>query len=163
MDILALDLSLTGTGVVYDGQPQTITTKLKDEERLGYIADRVNWFTPELVILEGLAYGTQTGKAMERAGLHYIVRLQLWYQDIPFVVAPPTTLKKYITGKGNAGKDEVMIAAVKQLPMMEIKNNNEADAAVLFAMAKDWYGEALITVPKVNRSALDKIEWPISK
>lgn len=160
--VVALDLSLTGTGVVVDGSPRTITTKLKDEARLAFIEDELNGiaYNASLVVIEGLAYGTQTGKAMERGGLHFMVRTGLFRKQIPFAIAPPTTIKKYITGKGNAQKDEVMIATVTQLPDLGIKNNNEADATVMWAMAMDWLGEPVLDLPKVNRTALDKVEWP---
>lgn len=163
MNIVALDLSLTGTGVVNNGDACTITTKLKDESRMGYILDAVGRHTEQadLVIVEGLALGSQTGKATERAGLWWGVKMQLWWADIPTAVCPPTVLKKWITGRGNAGKDEVMLAAVRQIgDQIDFKNNNEADAAVLYSIAKFKVNEPIIKVPNTSAVATNKVAWP---
>lgn len=161
MNIIALDLSLTGTGVAYGGGVCTISSKLKDEARLNAITYQIwNEYTQyaDMVIIEGLAFASQTGKVAERGALHYMVRCKLFAEEIPFAIAPPTTVKKYLTGKGNAGKDEMMIAGARVFE--SVKNNNENDAMAMYAMACDYYGNPIIDVPKLNRTALDKVEWP---
>ncbi|NUS59160.1 MAG: hypothetical protein HOV66_30530, partial [Streptomycetaceae bacterium] len=69
-------------------------------------------------------------------------------------------VKKYATGKGNAGKDEVLAAVVRRYPDVEVSNNNEADALVLRAMGCDHLGQPLAVVPQTHRAALDKVAWP---
>lgn len=162
--VLALDLSLTGTGVAYEGGVSTIKTKLKDEARLAFITDgvitHVRSMPAYMVIIEGLAFASQTGKAAERGGLHYMVRTELWRKQVPFAICPPTTLKKWVVGKGNAAKDEVMIAAVKLFPDVNITNNNEADAMGMYSMAMAYLNSPIADLPFANYAALSKVEWP---
>lgn len=162
--VLALDLSLASTGVAYEGGVSTIKTKLKDEARLVFITETIKTLdrdhSPYLVVIEGLAFASQTGKAAERGGLHYMVRTEFWVTGTPFAIVPPTSLKKYVTGKGNSAKDEVLIAAVQLFPDAGISNNNEADAMGLYAMGMDYLEQPIVNLPALNRSSLSKIEWP---
>lgn len=163
MSVLALDLSLTGTGVATASGVSTIKTKLKDEERIFYIAEQLINYIPgdlSLVIVEGLAYGTQTGKAMERAGLWWFLKLLFYGQGMPVAVCPPTVLKRYACGKGNADKATVMLEVAKRYDMFKISNDNEADSVALYALAMDKLGTPLVEVPKTHRDALDKVQWP---
>ena len=52
---------------------------------------------------------------------------------------PPSTLKKYATGRGNAKKVEIVLAVYKQFGK-EIKDDNEADAYVLAKVASGYSG-----------------------
>ena len=164
MNIVALDLSLTGTGISNNGVTSTVKTKLTDEARLSFIYDAI-WDhcwpkTPDLIVMEGLAYSSVMGKATERAGLWWIVKMGFWHRDVPVAVITPNARAKFATGKGNSGKDEVMLAAALTYPEANIKNNNEADAQILYAMAKDHYGEPLVPLPALNKKALDAVQWP---
>ena len=62
----------------------------------------------------------------------YVATLQSWCieNNIEYAGTPVGTIKKHITGKGNAGKDEV-ITAVKQNLNLFPKDHNEADAISL--------------------------------
>jgi len=51
-------------------------------------------------------------------------------QGIPYEGIPVGTIKKFATGKGNAGKDQ-MIAKAVQLAVRQVKDDNEADAICL--------------------------------
>jgi hypothetical protein len=60
----------------------------------------------EEVFLEGYAYAT-VGKShvrsiAENTGL---LKHKMWKNKLPFTTYPPTVIKKYATGKGNANKD----------------------------------------------------------
>ena len=164
MSVLSIDLSLAGTGVTSENGTCTIKTKLKDEDRIFYIADQIVELLPTdttLLIIEGLAYGTQTGKAMERAGLWWFVKLLFYGQGVPTAICPPTVLKKYATGKGNSDKDTVMLEVAKRYgDIFKITNNNEADSVAMYAMAMDYLETPLVLVPKSYREALDKVQWP---
>lgn len=178
MRILAVDPSLTGTGTcIGDAGPvvpyvSTIKApaKLDSIQRLRYIRDIVAddcreaaSHPVELVVMEGPAYTTQGSKGQaghhERAGLWWMLRESYDLRDLPAVIIPPTSLKKYATGKGNASKDEVLIQAVRRLPI-QLTNNNEADAAIMWCMAADHYGAPLVQMPAAHRAALDAIDWP---
>lgn len=164
--IVGLDLSLTGTGVADSDGTRTIKSnaKIAIEPRLNAILGEVKSYTgdnADLVIIEGLAFASQTGKVAERGALHFMVRVYLWEVGIPFAICPPTVLKKYLTGKGNASKDEMMFAGARAFTWVEkTLNNNENDALAMYAMAMERIGQPIIDVPKVNRDALAKVEWP---
>src|SRR5690606_38220704 len=72
----------------------------------------------------------------------------------PYAVVAPTPLKKYVTGRGNASKDEVLAAAIRRWPDAAINGNDEADAYALRAMGLDHLGHPVADVPKTHREAL---------
>lgn len=85
--------------------------------------------------IEGYAHASRFNR--EKLGeLGGIVKLAWFefYGDDPLIV-PPTVLKKFATGKGNASKAQ-MIASVKERWGVEFVNDNLADA---YALAK--YGQ----------------------
>lgn len=163
-NIIGVDPSLTGTGVASRNEADTIIPPkgLSELDRLRYLVREVTarCYTADLVILEGLSYGSHMGKQAERGALHWMIRDALDGADVPVAVCPPSTRAKYATGHGGAGKDEVMIACVHRIPIM-VSNNNEADAAVLAAMGHDHLGDPLTQMPAAHRSALLGVSWPI--
>jgi Holliday junction resolvasome RuvABC endonuclease subunit len=89
-----------------------------------------------------------------------VIRLALHEAGIPFAVVQPSTLKRLATGKGNAGKDEVLAAAIRRLGF-DGHDNNEADALWLLAAGHVWYGApGAPQLPASHREALAKVQWP---
>ncbi len=173
--ILGLDLSLTGTGVclIADGgfpvitrttTVHTIKTKLTGHERLQWILDMTGIHRiPDLVVLEGPAYSRQAGQSghHERAGLWWLIAHKLWLAKIPYAVVPPNVRAKYATGKGNSGKDEVLVSVVKRYGhLCDVADNNQADALILAAMGAHHLGAPIVDVPKLNATALEVAKWP---
>lgn len=161
--VIGIDPSLTGTGIAAITGCDTITVKFDGDElhrlRAIIVAVLDACYSADLVVIEGLSLASRTGKHAERAALHWMLRDQLDRNRIPAAIVPPTCRARYATGKGNAGKDAVMIACVQRLPLM-VTNNNEADAAVLLAMGFDHLGEPLAPMPVHHRSALAGCAWP---
>jgi Holliday junction resolvasome RuvABC endonuclease subunit len=58
----------------------------------------------EHVYLEDYAFGA-TGRVFHIAENTGILKYNLWQNDIPIVTIPPTVIKKFATGKGNANKE----------------------------------------------------------
>ena len=146
--ILALDLSLTATGYCRDGQCGRITTKLRDLAA-----------GAELVVLEGYSFGSQ-GRAIFQIGeLGGVVRFWLWGHGLPTVEVAPSTLKKFSTGKGNCGKDAMIAAAIRRFGF-EGCDNNEADAYLIWCLARHGHGDPVASVPIVQAAVAEKIEWP---
>lgn len=58
--------------------------------------------TPK-VFIEGYSHGS-TGKHLEIAENCGLLKYKLFREGVDFVTVPPTTLKKFATGKGNADK-----------------------------------------------------------
>lgn len=65
-------------------------------------------------------------------GLQMILTSFLEEHSIPYEGVPVATIKKFITGKGNAGKPEVM-AAVRKFGFAPV-DDNEADAIALLLL-----------------------------
>ena len=153
MRILGIDPSLTATGYIYlkDGKIEAqdlIKTKptgddrKKELERLMIIADSftIN-LKIDLAVIEGLAFmARNTSALVQLSGLSYLIRERLYDNGIPFVIVAPTTLKKFITGKGNVKKDQIMLEVFKRYDV-DLTDDNLCDA----------FGLAMI-----GRSLLDK-------
>lgn len=169
--VLGLDLSLTSTGMaeIIEGAPRAWSIKPppahRGHDRLHWLVDTI-WATAceyeggHLVVVEGPSYGSQaSGRGHERAGLWWLLTHQLWSNGIEMAVVSPAALKKYATGKGNAGKDEVLMATARRFPDFD-GGNDAADALWLAAMGADHAGVPIVTVPAPHRQALAKVEWP---
>lgn len=159
---IGLDPSLTGTGIVCLDESgkikdqKLIKTLSNDliEDRLILIIDSIMEFIEKCavrttdgydhvlnIMMEGLSFGAKGNAVMQMAGLHYCIRIFLKKEstyEYSFInsyhVAPPTTLKKFVTGKGNSKKELILLEVYKRWGI-EFKNNNLADAFVLAKMA----------------------------
>lgn len=178
MIVVGLDLSLSCTGLARVQSDGTIETfkikppaKLRDIDRLSWIRHQVLYLSQNAgwVVVEGPAFGAQGGQQghHERAGLFWMVadslrELPLMASESPVarIVVPPTSLKKYMTGKGNASKDQVLAAVINRFREVPVDDNNVADALSLAAMGRDAQGQPLVAMPQLNRDALKKVNWP---
>jgi len=73
---------------------------------------------------------------------HYIIRVLLYERNIDFSVVPPSTLKKFVTGKGNCKKDLVLLKVFQKWGV-EFSDNNLADAYSLAKFALESYQKSL--------------------
>ncbi len=145
---IGIDLSLTGTGVVYlnkdkderkliKSSPPKIKTPTTELERLMVIRNKIT-ITKEakLVAIEGIAFMSRNSTSTSQlSAINYMVREKLYNLGVPFVIVAPTSLKKFVTGKGNAGKDIVMLEAYKRWNV-SITDNNICDAYGLAKIAE---------------------------
>ena len=69
---------------------------------------------------------------------HYIARVLLHERNIEFDIVSPSTLKKFVTGKGNCKKDLVLLKVFQKWGV-EFSDNNLADAYSLARFALDNY------------------------
>jgi Holliday junction resolvasome RuvABC endonuclease subunit len=167
IDVLALDLSLTSTGVAFpDGTHTTWQPKTRRGcERMAWLLDELcAWLdrnAPDVVVLEGFAYAAKGRSTHEIGGLGWVVRMALHDRGIAWVEVPPSSLKKYATGRGNAGKPEMQAAAAKRLGHTPDRpDDNVIDALFLRAMALDAYGWPECVMPADQVAALGKVDWP---
>jgi crossover junction endodeoxyribonuclease RuvC len=164
--VIGLDLSLASTGVACSlGWCERIRTKSAPPPQIGRlraIRDAVLEMVGtrvDLVVVEGLAASREVG-SLERTGLWYLVAETLDARGFRWAEVQPSQVKRYATGKGNAGKDEVLAAVLKRFPDWDITGNDEADATILAAMGADHLGSPPVDMPAVNRTALAKVRWP---
>ena len=95
----------------------------------------------------------------------FLATLTAWceHHQIPYQGVPVGTIKKHATGKGNAGKDEVLLAVSRRYPQAPIVNNDQADAVTLAAMGARLLGEPVEdSLPKAHLDALAKLALPTS-
>ena len=114
----------------------------------------------DLALIEGYSFGSEGQGKINTAEMRGVVSYFLWQYDIPLVQVPPSTLKMYATGKGNAPKNQVLIQAVKRLGY-EGHSDDIADAKWMLQLALAHYGlPGAVQLPQTHTRALEKIEWP---
>jgi crossover junction endodeoxyribonuclease RuvC len=152
---LGLDLSLTGTGAIIIDEKEKISTEvlIKSKKisekpvdeliRLKNIVKEVEdtILNGEKIIklaaIEGIAFGVgKTTHLAQLSALNYMIRDLLYDMDIPFVIIAPKSLKKYITGSGNASKDDMMFETLNKYEK-SFHNDNLCDAFALSLVARD--------------------------
>lgn len=139
-NILGLDLSTCAGAAVVDHRKVVLHSetiqfkKLTGEPRINAIAARVmdliSHHTPALIVLEDYAVGRFAGAAIVSISIGSVVRFLLWQNEIPFIVVSPTALKKFVTGKGNAKKENMILEVYKRYGYTA-PTNDEADAVGL--------------------------------
>jgi crossover junction endodeoxyribonuclease RuvC len=162
--VVGLDLSLASTGFSDGFTASTIRPmKRTGLQRLRFIRDQiatqVDIVEPNLVCVEGPSYGSKGGHEHERGGLWWIVRESLDALGYHVAVVSPSSLKKYATGKGNASKDQMIVAACKRFPWFD-GGNDEADALFLAALGLQHLGKPVVEMPAVNLTAMTGVDWP---
>lgn len=171
MKIIGIDPSLTATGIaVVDTQDRlhilthTITSKGHRDDSWAERCARINVLARRIidtaegadhVVIESPSLGQQRqGGALDRAGLWWAILTGL-HRVTPITAVPPATRAKYATGKGNAGKDAVLLAVAKRYPQADIEDNNQADALALAAIGARLAGEPIEdSIPRTHRDAL---------
>lgn len=147
---VGLDQSYSGFGIVIIDHQEAQTSLWKfppkdsDGMRLGDIyVNLITLFTrlqdsyDEVhIAMEGYANGRTFNreKMGELGGIVKLSHATVFGTD-PTIV-PPTSLKKFVTGKGTASKDD-MVSAVQSKWAKDITNNNIADAYGLAEYVKD--------------------------
>lgn len=166
---VGLDLSLTCTGVVAlndDGElllSRGISTKQRGIKRLIALSDEVETLVrdlrPTVVLLEGYAYSA-VGRQHAAGELGGVVRYRLHQLNphLPIASVPPSSLKKFASGKGNAPKDAMRIAVYKRWGF-EAKTTDEVDAYAAAQMARSVCNPVHLTTSQ--QEALGKITWEV--
>ena len=168
MNIIGLDLSLTATGVATNAGVSTIKVKLPEHanetermRRLHQLVVRIDRACKgaDVVMIEGYSYSSKASRSHALGELGGAVKLVLLQRGTPFVVPSPAVVKKYATNNGGAGKDLMLVTAVKNAPApFEIETNDQADAWWLYDMAHAHYTNR--ELPAYKQHVLDAIKFP---
>lgn len=161
--VVGLDLSLTATGIAwFDGSTHTVKPKQNGDRRLleigQEIAIAIDGRSIDLVVIEDLP--THAKSAGITGMVHGAARVLLFRLRVPYVTVPPASLKKYATGKGNAGKPEMAVALFKRFGL-ELADDNQVDAFWLRAAGHDLFGQPLVQLPLTQVAALDVVRRQI--
>lgn len=144
MMILGIDPSLTGTGLVkLDERGHIVCTRVLRSDKAGIervidierdLADELDGV--EVAAIEGYAFGAQASREA-LAELSGVLKRRLHLSGVMWVIAPPASVKKFATGRGNAKKDEMRLAVYKKWGLDEkaLKTADEVDAYVLARIA----------------------------
>lgn len=164
MITLGIDPSTkTGVAVIIDGELiEAVEIKAKagivGMERVIYISKTVlryvTKYKPDAICIEGYGY-SNAHTLVTLVEIGTAIRLLLYKYQQKYIDVPPTSLKKFTTGKGNAKKD-VMILEVYKRWGFEITNDNIADAAALAQFARAYHDD--IKMPLVNLSAVENMK-----
>lgn len=168
--IVGVDPSLTSTGIalVEGGRftaVERVRTKLKGHQRVDHIVSRILEVADSpvdtLVGIEGTAMGAKGAAVVQIFGLWGIITRELWKAGFRYYVVGPTTLKKYATGSGAAGKDDVMTAVVRSYPDVDFTGNDMADAMVIAAIGARQHDAPIAgeTKTKIQLETLGKVDW----
>jgi crossover junction endodeoxyribonuclease RuvC len=163
-----LDISLNGTGVArLDTETgRARVRRLNPGSRVGH--DRLEFVVREvtedlqgcdIVGVEGYAYNSRTPVA-EIHELSGLLKHQLWRRKIPYALIPPSNLKAYTTGNGNAQKVDMLREMQRTFPALILGSDDEADALALAAMVcawkKQWVDAHRLRYPH----EFEKCAWP---
>lgn len=179
MKIVGLDLSLTSTGVAEweDGARRSWTfgtrgklgatiaqrTARLDEAGAEAVGAVLNNQTADLALVEAHSFAAKGGQQHDRSGLWWIVVRDLVHAGVPVVEVVPSSIKLFATGKGNAGKDDVLLAVARRHPDFEFTTNDEADAITLVDMALARWSHDHFEPTAYQQRAIEKVVWPDGK
>jgi Holliday junction resolvasome RuvABC endonuclease subunit len=170
-DPVGLDLSLTSTGIALGDDTHAVPAdKLRGPARLAHIRDRIHEHlagflyergNPIVILLEGYSFASKNSHAHSLGELGGVMRL--WFHDhgFPVIEVPPTCRAKFATGKGNAGKSEVVSAISARTGRIWTGRGaeDECDAWILQEMGLTHLGTPRHDWPASHRNALNTIDW----
>lgn len=170
--VVGVDPSLSNTGVtiISNAEELCYSIKTKPPKEFSFLAELnriesivcqvIDCFKkdkkPVIVVMEGMAFMAHNTVALiQLSALNYFLRKAFKDLDIKFIIVPPTTLKKFITSKGNAHKELILLECYKRWNK-EFSDNNIADS---YGMAK--IAEALIDSESNDAKNLTKSQQEV--
>jgi len=120
MKILGIDQSYTSTGIVLlengallEGHKfsadKSVNRFAQAHEITIHLAGIVDEFKPDMIAIEGLAFGMRGNVTRDLGGLQFVIISHL--QEVKgreIIIIAPTSAKKFATGSGRAKKEEMI-------------------------------------------------------
>ena len=173
MTTIGLDLSLAKTGYTILHNSTLVSSVLIKSKPLGdtytdellrimgivsSVQEIVQKYTPTIAVIENLAFGIQkTTSLTQLAGLSFLIRMMLYNTEIRFCMVSPGSLKKFVTGKGNADKNVIMMEIYKQYNHSAL-DDNEADSYALAALGLAVLGKNINKLTKPQSEVVSLIK-----
>ena len=150
MKTVGLDISTcTGMALVGEDEDRGKTIAVPDERgflRVQLIANDVaqtlQVWQPAFAAIEGYAYCKNISAFVTLVTIGTMIRSTLHQLHIPWVEVPPTVLKKWTTGKGNATKDDMAYHVMNRWDFKS-PSHDIVDAFALAQMAQLGWNEVL--------------------
>jgi crossover junction endodeoxyribonuclease RuvC len=171
MILAGIDQSLTGTGItIYNNsykyyllesfKEKSSSPSIEYTRRLMSIVRDIKeiliFHNVDAVAIEGMSFGSKGRAIFELGGLSHMIREMMLIESMKFIVSPPTVIKKYWTGKGNASKDVMIEEAYNKSCDINITKNygtkkepnikyddNIVDSRALCDFIKDYFDKKL--------------------
>lgn len=162
---IGIDYSTTSTGIaIVDGEHWQVF-RLRSSSTAGAtlvdyyirilglardIAAAIDFQPGDRIGIEGIAFAGRGG-SVDR--LHYA-----WHRTVEYVastavepvIVTTNQVKQLATGRGNAQKDEVLLAAERRIPQARVSGNDEADAAWIAVGVSILAGSPAIDLPAAH-------------
>ena len=92
--------------------------------------------------------------------LHGAVKFEMERRSERILIVPPATLKKFATGRGNAGKPQMAVALTKILSADEVAqmDDNQVDAWWLRAVGLHVLGAPIVSETKARAEVVAKLQ-----
>ena len=113
------------------------------EKGFSFVADLIG---RETVYIEGPSYASNGAFVLQMGALHYHLRIFFRLNNVKFKVITPNGLKKFVTGKGVAKKELMLLKTYKKWGV-EFEDNNLADAYGLARMAMEEFTDERAKIP----------------
>lgn len=162
--VVGLDLSLTCTGIAYGtGYGETVVSDpaaFLGDERLTIHALAIRMYAKgaALAVIEDVP-PAQAQAIKVLSMVHGAARVALQSIRVRYALVPPSTLKLYATGRGNASKEDMAEAAYRRAGL-RFRTSDECDAWWLRAAGLWRLGYPVVTLPAEQCAALVKVHWP---
>jgi crossover junction endodeoxyribonuclease RuvC len=103
---------------------------------------------PAIAAIEGYGYANKysLGTLVE---IGTVLRMVLYNRRIPIVEIPPNTLKRYVSGKGNVQKNQMLLEVYRRWGIA-FTDDNMADAYALARAGQVLMGRMIATTPQLR-------------
>lgn len=150
-----------GLSTVGARKPKLTDTWLATSERIHEVLDKIDAAVCEHVYdavgLEGLSFGSKGDAVVKLNWLWGEIIYLVHRRGAPLYLIPPSNVKKFATGNGNANKDVVMLAMANRYPHAGIADNNQSDALAVCMMTARQVGVPFDTMPVKHLEAMSKV------
>lgn len=157
--IIGLDLSLSRTGIslFWNDSLEAHTLNIRSAERgmkrLVDLEQKLKFTLypfreKAFVVFEDYSFGSRGRNLFGLIEWGGVARTAVYKMGVNIITVSPKTLKKFVTGNGNANKEDMM-KAVKELWGYEATNNDEADA---YSLSR--FGDSLINPDRYSKEQL---------